>query len=83
MLSRSLSLLQKAYSASVLAVLKRFGYNVENLNGPKVHSLFNVMTMEFDMYALFDRLYMWLEATVSVTGTRPYGCFTLIGHLDL
>jgi len=69
MLSRSLSLLQKAYSASVLAVLKRFGYNVENLNGPKVHSLFNVMTMEHNVHDLFYRLYLWLEATVSVTGT--------------
>jgi hypothetical protein len=67
--SPSLSLLQKAYSASLLAVLKRFGYDVENLNGPKVHSLFNVMTMEKNVHDLFDRLYLWFEATVSVTGT--------------
>jgi hypothetical protein len=71
--SRSSSLLQKAYSASVLAVLKRFGYDVESLNGPKVHSLFNVMTshgsMQKDVHEWFDRLYLWFEATVSVTGT--------------
>ena len=67
--SRSLSLLQKAYSASVLAVLKHFGYDVETLNGPEVHSLFNVMTMEKNAHDWFDRLYLWLEATVSVTGT--------------
>ena len=67
--SRSLSLLQKAYSASVLAVLKHFGYDVENLSGPKVHSLFNVMTLQHDAHDFFDRLYLWLEATVSVTGT--------------
>ena len=66
--SRSLSLLQKAYSASLLAVLKRFGYDVESLNGAKVHSLFNVMTMERNAHDLFDRLHLWLEAMVSVTG---------------
>jgi len=67
--SRSLSLLQKAYSASVLAVLKHFGYDVESLNGPEVHSLFNVMTMEKNVHDWFDRLHLWFEATVSVTGT--------------
>jgi len=67
--SRSLSLPQKAYSASVLAVLKRFGYDVETLNGPKVHSLFNVMTMQKDAHEWIGRLYLWFEATVSVTGT--------------
>jgi hypothetical protein len=67
--SRSLLLLQKAYSASVLAVLKRFGYDVESLNGPKVHSLFNVVTMEQNAHDWFDRLQLWFEATVSVTGT--------------
>ncbi|KAF8349100.1 hypothetical protein F5887DRAFT_879149 [Amanita rubescens] len=30
----------KEYAASVLAVLSRFGYDVEKINGPKVHSLF-------------------------------------------
>jgi hypothetical protein len=53
----------------MLAVLKHFGYDVENLNGPKVHSLLNVMTMEKNVHDLFDRLYLWFEATVSVTGT--------------
>ena len=68
-LPRSLFLHQKVYSASVLAVLRRFGYDVENLNGPKVHSLFNVMTMQKDAHEWFDRLYLWFEATVSFTGT--------------
>src|SRR6266851_5492264 len=80
-LPRSLSLHQKVYSASVLAVLRRFGYDVENLNGPKVLSLFNVMTMERNAHDschsskrsnkpdLFDRLELWLEATVNVTST--------------
>jgi hypothetical protein len=60
--SWSLLLLQKA-----LAVSKHFGYDVETLNGPEVHSLFNVMTMQHDVHVMFDRLYLWLEVTVSVT----------------
>lgn len=50
----------------MLAVLKRFGYDVESLNGPKVHSLYNVMTMERNVHDWFDRLDMWFEETVSV-----------------
>ncbi|KIJ15329.1 hypothetical protein PAXINDRAFT_114990 [Paxillus involutus ATCC 200175] len=56
---------KKDYSASVLAVLKRFGYNVDNLNGEKVHSLFNVMTMQRDVHDLFDRLELWFEKTAT------------------
>ncbi|KAF8347441.1 hypothetical protein F5887DRAFT_31694 [Amanita rubescens] len=51
------------YAASVLAVLSRFGYDVEKINGPKVHSLFNVMTMQKDAHDYFDRLELWLEGT--------------------
>ncbi|KAK7034709.1 hypothetical protein VNI00_012116 [Paramarasmius palmivorus] len=54
---------RKKYSASVLAVLKRFGYDVDRLNGEKVHSLFNVMTMEKNIHDAFDRLELWFEAT--------------------
>ncbi|KAF8227805.1 hypothetical protein L208DRAFT_1365677 [Tricholoma matsutake] len=57
------SSVKKEYSASVLAVLKRFGYDVESLNGPKVHSLYNVMTMQHDVHDWFDRLDMWFEET--------------------
>jgi len=52
-----------------MAVLKHFGYDVESLNGPEVHSLVNVMTMEKNVHDWFDRLYLCFEATVSVTGT--------------
>ena len=62
-----LILCQKDYAASVLAVLKRFGYDIDNLNGPKVHSLYNVMTMEKNVHDWFDRLEMWFEATVRAT----------------
>jgi len=54
---------EKVYSTEVLAVLKHFGYDVEILNGPKVHSLSNVMTMQKDVHDWFDRLHLWLEAT--------------------
>lgn len=60
-----LTLTRKDCLASVLAVLKSFGYPVESLNGPKVHSLYNVMTMSKDAHDWFDRLIMWFEATVS------------------
>jgi hypothetical protein len=57
----------------VLAVLKRFGYDVENLNGSKVHSLYNVLTMEKNVHDWFDRLEMWFERTVSVS-------ISILGH---
>ena len=57
---------RKEYAASVLAVLSRFGYDVEKINGPKVHSLFNVMTMQKDAHDYFDRLELWLEGTVGI-----------------
>jgi hypothetical protein len=61
-----LTLAQKDCAASVLAVLYRFGYNFDNLNGPKVHSLFNVMTLDRNVHDWFDRLQVWFEKTVSV-----------------
>ncbi|KAK1228121.1 hypothetical protein PQX77_008856 [Marasmius sp. AFHP31] len=54
---------EKDYPASLLAVLKRFGYDVDNLNGAKVHSLYNVMTTEYDVHDWFDSLNLWFEAT--------------------
>jgi hypothetical protein len=50
----------------MLAVLQQFGYDVETLTGEKVHSLFNVMTMQVDVRDRFDRLELWFEATVSI-----------------
>jgi len=64
--------------ASVLAVLKRFGYNVDELNGEKVHSLFNVMmTMEYNAQDRFDRLEIWLEKT-----TTPH-CYNVRTTCDM
>jgi hypothetical protein len=61
-----LTLAQKDYAALVLAVLYHFGYDVENLNEPKAHSLYNVMTMQHDVHDWFDRLLVWFEETVGV-----------------
>ncbi|KAF8263835.1 hypothetical protein EI94DRAFT_1739875 [Lactarius quietus] len=58
---------KKEYSASVLAVLKRFGYDVGAINGEKVHSLYNVMTMEHNAHDLFDRLNLWFKRRVRTT----------------
>jgi len=60
-------LTQMPHSTSVLAVLKRFGYDVENLNGDNAHSLHNVMTMEYDMRDFLYGFDIWFEGTVSVT----------------
>jgi len=54
---------KKDYAASVSAVLQRFGYDVEKVNGPKVHSLYNVMTMDKNVHDWFDRLELWFEST--------------------
>jgi len=49
----------------ILPVLKSFGYDAEALNGTKVHSLWNVMTMAADPHDFFDRLELWFEPKVS------------------
>ncbi|KAJ8509111.1 hypothetical protein ONZ45_g8672 [Pleurotus djamor] len=54
---------KRDYAASVLAVLQRFGYDVEKLNGPNVHSLINVITLEHNVHHDFDTLQLWLDAT--------------------
>ncbi|KAK7037503.1 hypothetical protein VNI00_010995 [Paramarasmius palmivorus] len=73
---------KRDYSASVLAVLQRFGYDVQNLNGEKVHSLFNDMTMDRNVHDAFDRLDLWLEAIQTqdcyVTKTTPSFSFELL-----
>ncbi|KAK1225519.1 hypothetical protein PQX77_011538 [Marasmius sp. AFHP31] len=61
---------KKDYSASVLAALKRFGYDVNNLNGAKVHSLYNVMTMEQNVHDWFDNLNLWFEKIPNVNRYR-------------
>ncbi|KAJ3864964.1 hypothetical protein EV359DRAFT_39896 [Lentinula novae-zelandiae] len=53
------------FTAPVLAVLERFGYNIDSLNGPKIHSLHNVMSLIPSVHDFFDQLH-WFEATLVV-----------------
>ncbi|KAF9062653.1 hypothetical protein BDP27DRAFT_1233257 [Rhodocollybia butyracea] len=70
------------YASSVLAVLARFGYNVNNLDGPKIHSLFNVMTLKLTVHDSFDQLMLWFEAThldpfdADLANISPFTTFT-------
>ncbi|KAK0237604.1 hypothetical protein EDD85DRAFT_951791 [Armillaria nabsnona] len=50
--------------ASVLGVLKSFGYTIEQLNGTNLHSLPNIITVQSDVHEWFTRLEIWFEKTV-------------------
>ncbi|KAI6012252.1 hypothetical protein EDC04DRAFT_2905058 [Pisolithus marmoratus] len=53
------------YASSVWVVLDRFGYSSlqEELNGPNIHRLENVITMEPSLHHLFDSLQIWFTET--------------------
>ncbi|KAN0091134.1 hypothetical protein V8E55_004700 [Tylopilus felleus] len=51
------------YSASVLAILKRFGYDINRFNEENVHSLTNVISVQADVHDAFDQLMLYFEAT--------------------
>ncbi|KAJ3764545.1 hypothetical protein FB446DRAFT_796049 [Lentinula raphanica] len=55
---------QREYAASVLAVLEKFSYDMDKINGNKVLSLFNVMTMEPNMHDWFNHLKLYFETMV-------------------
>ena len=57
---------QLNYSASVLAVLQLFNFDIGSFNGEKVNSLVNVMTLEKNIHEAFNRMLFYFEATVSV-----------------
>jgi hypothetical protein len=58
--------------------MERFGQvnGFLELNGPNIHRLENVITMEIGFHTLFDRLTIWLEATVSDQSDRSGRCAT-------
>ena len=60
-------IIQHMHAASVWAVMERFGQvlGVEELNGPQIHRIENVMTMSVNFHLAFDSLRIWFEATVS------------------
>jgi len=51
------------YSASILAILKRFHYDISSFNGERVHSLTNVITLCKDIHEAFGRLEFYFETT--------------------
>jgi hypothetical protein len=72
--------LQLDYSASILAVLKRFCYDIDAFNGPKVHSLTNVITMEKNIHDLFDRLQLYFELEATSSLASVFSIMALIGY---
>ncbi|KIM79419.1 hypothetical protein PILCRDRAFT_823348 [Piloderma croceum F 1598] len=55
---------KKDYASSFWAVMERFGQQgfMDELNGPKIHRLANILTLEVYLHTHFDRLALWLEA---------------------
>jgi len=53
------------------AIMNRFGHDKlpDELNGPKVHRLENVMTLSVSFHLNFDNLKIWFLATVGPTLT--------------
>jgi len=56
----------------VWAVLDRFGYKIfDELNGPGIHRLQNVLTMDKNVHTYFDRLKVWFEP-VGFVSNSPF-----------
>jgi len=57
---------QTQYVASVWMVMAHLGCDAfHDLNGPKIHHLENVMTMDLVFHGFYDSLDFYLEQTVS------------------
>lgn len=61
--------LQRNYAAGMWTVMSRFGHEElpDELNGPNVHRLENVMTLVLPLHVDFDQLMVWFVATVRLT----------------
>jgi len=77
---------KSAYAASVHAVLLRFGQirAIEELNGPGLHRLQNLLTLDVGLHRLFDSLDLWFERSEDdpdneyrMAGTDPIILFEL------
>ena len=57
---------ERKYAASVWTVMRNFGYKdlPAKLNGTGIHSLDNVMTLDYTVHTLFDNLQLWFEGIV-------------------
>jgi hypothetical protein len=57
---------QAKYSSTIWMIMSHLGYDfLDELNGPLIHHLENVMTMDVTTHRLFDQLEFYLEKTVS------------------
>ncbi|KZP22999.1 hypothetical protein FIBSPDRAFT_823867 [Athelia psychrophila] len=56
------------HASAVWTIMERFGQvlGVDELNGPQIHRLENVMTMDVSFHQWFDSLVIWLEATQTI-----------------
>jgi len=63
--------------------MERFGFGSlsDELNGPKVHRLENVMTLEPTVHGLFDQMKVWFTATVRSTSLGSFDCANLLAPI--
>jgi hypothetical protein len=47
----------------------------DKLQGPKVHLLYNILTLSHDIHMMFDKLELWLEPTVTSSFTPTQSGF--------
>lgn len=54
------------YASKTWQAMKTFGYpSIQTaLNGNKIHSLTNILTLEYGLHLCFAKLDLWLEPTV-------------------
>jgi hypothetical protein len=57
-------LFKREYASSVWDIMERFGQSGfrDELDGPKIHRLTNILTLEHHLHTLFNKLSLWLEA---------------------
>ncbi|KAF8575615.1 hypothetical protein K439DRAFT_1369508 [Ramaria rubella] len=62
------------YAASAWAAMERIGSVLlpDELNDAAVHRLENILTLEGGVHEMFDSLYLWFEATVSLNVPNSY-----------
>lgn len=74
-------ILSRGTILSCFGSVEVFGYDVNELNGPDVHSLRNVMTMQKDVHDRFDHPELWFESTAGAV-VRNHAVLTPLCNLD-
>ncbi|KAH6890702.1 hypothetical protein BKA70DRAFT_1408854 [Coprinopsis sp. MPI-PUGE-AT-0042] len=52
---------KRLWNATVWSQFSLFGVGLDDLNGPKINRLANILTLDVKYHALFDRLRIWFE----------------------